>query len=290
MEISRPSGTLQGYHFEAPFPTLSILSHCGEETCGERHRVGDHEHDRFEICYLVRGNAWWQTKEQIFAHQQGEAFVAFPGEWHRTAPQPHGPYHILYAGIEFASLGPSGTDLAARLYHQRIHIVPHCEEIAPILRGIIRQIGKASPLAATVATHLLQAVATILLQQLDQPKRSGERGVNSIEVQNVLLYMRQHTDRRIELSELAEVAALSESQLSRRFRQEVGSTPAATHLRMRLDASRESLCQPGFDVTRVAYQFGFSSPSHFCRAFTRAFELSPRQWRHRHAADLGGPS
>ncbi|MCC6581085.1 MAG: helix-turn-helix transcriptional regulator [Phycisphaeraceae bacterium] len=282
MEISLPPGTLQGYHYEAPFDDLKLLSHCGEEVCAPSHCVPRHEHDRFELCYLVRGNAWWETRRQLYAHRKDEVYLAYPGERHWTADRPrHKGYHILYAGVDFDALGPLGRQFSQLFLLDRRHIIAHCQDVEPILRSVIRQIGRDSPYTVTVTTCLLQTLAALLIQKLAGSQRTEPATYHSIPIQNVLLYLQQHTDRRVELSELADVAGLSVSQMSRRFNQEVGTTPAAAHLQIRLSASREALRQPGFDVTHVSYQFGFSSSQHFCRAFGKAFGVSPSRWRQR---------
>ena len=55
--------------------------------------------------------------------------------------------------------------------------------------------------------------------------------------------------------------------------------PAAYHLAMRLQAAREMLRQPTFDITTTALQFGFSSSQHFSTLFKRAFRVTPRNWK-----------
>jgi AraC family L-rhamnose operon regulatory protein RhaS len=101
--------------------------------------------------------------------------------------------------------------------------------------------------------------------------------------------MEQQLDRRLPLRDLAAMAtARSVPHFCAQFRREVGVSPAAYHLQLRLGAARLTLRQPGFDVTKTAQQHGFSSSQHFSTLFRRAFNLTPREWRQ--AADSQPPA
>jgi AraC family transcriptional regulator len=95
-------------------------------------------------------------------------------------------------------------------------------------------------------------------------------------IQKTLFYMKKHLDRRISLRELAAVAASSNTcRFCTQFHQEVGMTPSAYHLQLRLDTARHALRQPSMDITTIALQYGFCSSQHFCAAFRRAFGVTP---------------
>jgi AraC-like DNA-binding protein len=57
-------------------------------------------------------------------------------------------------------------------------------------------------------------------------------------------------------------------------------------LARRLDAARRAFEDPRHkdqSITAIAFNAGFKSSAHFCRAFTTRFGCSPREWRHRFA-------
>lgn len=64
----------------------------------------------------------------------------------------------------------------------------------------------------------------------------------------------------------------------RRFKREVGMTPAAYRLALRL-ASARSLLKRGDSVAEVAYAGSFSDQSHLGRLFRRAYGATPAVYR-----------
>lgn len=78
---------------------------------------------------------------------------------------------------------------------------------------------------------------------------------------------------------LARRAGLSERHFTRRFRQEVGLTPAAFVNRVRIDHARRLLCGSDASLTEIARGCGFGTVQTLHRASRRAVGTTPEQYR-----------
>lgn len=77
----------------------------------------------------------------------------------------------------------------------------------------------------------------------------------------------------------AELCALSPAYFSRRFKQQVGmswSDYVRTH---RLHMASRRLLETQQSVASIAYDLGFSTPSHFGELFHRRFGMTPKDYR-----------
>ncbi|MFG0276294.1 MAG: helix-turn-helix transcriptional regulator [Phycisphaerales bacterium] len=81
------------------------------------------------------------------------------------------------------------------------------------------------------------------------------------------------------LEDIAEALHTSPYHLCRVFRRETGSTIHAYLDQLRVRASLERVADPGSDLTDVALRCGYSSHSHFTRAFGKAFGVTPSGFR-----------
>jgi len=81
------------------------------------------------------------------------------------------------------------------------------------------------------------------------------------------------------LEGLAELAGMSRSVFAKRFHEGFGRPPMDYVREVRLRSGARLLGQPELSVDAIASRVGFTSRSHFSKAFSRQFGLSPSAFR-----------
>ncbi len=284
MQVLRDPQIISGFIYEEPVLELPAFTHCGEALCCCGHSRPPHTHEGFEFLYLSRGEASWHTAGQLFQQRIGEMFIAYPREPHATGPKPNSENQHIWIGLRLESLGPAAAKLARQIRRANVHLLPDCQEAETILRAIVGQVVDLRLRREWVIRALINAFVALVGQRLDIATNPSDVGARvlpyTLGVQKALAYMRRNLDRRLPLADLTAAAtARSVPHFCSQFHREVGVTPAAYHVGLRLQAAREALRQPSFEVTMVAQQFGFSSSQHFSTLFKRAFGLPPRAWK-----------
>jgi len=92
-------------------------------------------------------------------------------------------------------------------------------------------------------------------------------------------WMRGHLRQDLSAESLADRACLSPRHFSRRFKDALGTTPAAFVEGLRLTEARERLTVPDQTIESVAASVGFKSADAFRRAFERRYGLKPTSYR-----------
>jgi AraC-like DNA-binding protein len=286
MKVLRDPQIISGFVFEQPVDELPELTHCGEALCCEGHCRMPHAHPVFEFLYLSRGRATWRAHDETSVQHMGDLYIAYPGEKHSTGPKRNPENHHLWMGVDLDKIGRDGARLSARLRAERPRLVTGCDEVEPVLRALMRQVVAHRARRTEAILACIRMFIVLLEQRLDAGEtRTGREPAErrlpySHAVQKAMDYLQQNLERRLPLADLAAVAtARSVPHFCTQFRREVGLTPAAFHLQLRLNAAREALRQPAIDVTMAALQYGFSSSQHFSTQFRRAFGVTPRSWR-----------
>ena len=81
------------------------------------------------------------------------------------------------------------------------------------------------------------------------------------------------------LEELASQVGLNRSQLNVIFRSVFGDTVFGMVRKARLECARKMLEDGNATVTEVAYECGFSSPSHLTGSFSKQFGMTPKRYQ-----------
>ena len=95
----------------------------------------------------------------------------------------------------------------------------------------------------------------------------------------LLAWARERLDEDLGVEQLAEQAAMSPRNFTRRFAAETGMTPARAVERLRVEAAREQVEAGSAAIDRIALDTGFGDPERMRRAFLRAFGQPPQALR-----------
>lgn len=97
----------------------------------------------------------------------------------------------------------------------------------------------------------------------------------------LLGWMIEHLDQNLSVEQLASRAAMSPRNFARRFRAEVGASPAQYVQRLRLDAARRLLTEGELPTDLIAARCGFGARETMRLAFQRHLRVAPQQFRER---------
>jgi AraC family transcriptional regulator len=92
-------------------------------------------------------------------------------------------------------------------------------------------------------------------------------------------FLHANLDRPIALAELAKIGGVHPAHLTRAFRRHRGGSPAELHRRLRIERARRALSETRDSIVEIALAAGFSSQSHFTRAFHRVVGTPPAAYR-----------
>ena len=95
----------------------------------------------------------------------------------------------------------------------------------------------------------------------------------------VLQWMANHLNADLSLEKIARRAAMSTRTLSRRFREQVGTTPLQWLLTQRIRRAQQLLETSDLSVERIATKVGFDSATNLRERFARVVGTSPTAYR-----------
>lgn len=98
-------------------------------------------------------------------------------------------------------------------------------------------------------------------------------------IRNALLYIENHYNEKITLTDISSYVGYSEFYFSRAFKKSIGESPYAYILRRRLQQSQLLLLTTTTVIEEIAKECGFANENNFYTYFNKSFGVTPSQYR-----------
>lgn len=183
-------------------------------------------------------------------------------------------------------------DVLADQYNLAKSLVRSVQYVGGLNDDLIRQVGASvlAELSEPTATSGMVAemsslmLATRLIQNyvdrnlIDRITGSAYR-LDHSRMRRVLDYIDQNLEQEFTIDDLARLANLSPFHFARTFTNTMGMPPQRYVSRRRLDAAKKMIATAKLPLSEIAFRSGFSSQASFTRAFRRATNMTPGEFR-----------
>lgn len=220
------------------------------------HRHAEH----WELITLNAGRLRVQWESGEYTMDRGQAMLYPPGVLHQEVSDGRGAVEILYVGFRTAMLAGQGV----------CHLAdPH---------GRLRMLSHWLSETQSPPAHAHTTLQSMLLAALVDALQHGSH-TPAAWLEPVLLHIRQHLADDLSVPRLAEVAGMSTFHFSRRFRESLGTTPAAYVRAARVAAARDLLAAYSLPARVVAPMVGLRDAAELSRVLHRETALRIRDLR-----------
>jgi AraC-like DNA-binding protein len=271
---STPLAAGEGARFfvAARFPGLDCLT-----ATFRTHVYAAHTHETYVVGTVDAGCETWSARGARHYAGPGDVLFNLPLDVHDGAPFGEGySYRMSYPTVAFmrrvASAVGGRAVTATPTFRAAVVRDPEGARLfsgahAALERGV-------DPLAGEEL--LLRAYGRLLVRHADvRPARLGRERGPMARVRDAI---EQRYAEPLRLGELAQIAELSRHHVIRAFRAEVGLTPHAYVVDVRVRRARE-LLGAGVPPAEVALRVGFADQAHLTRVFKARIGVAPGAYR-----------
>lgn len=239
-----------------------------------------HEHtNHLEIQYISGGKAHIRIGGHAYDVQKGDVVVYNAGVMHDECADPVSGMTFYNCGIKNFLLPnlPEGHLLSPDI-KPVLHAGNMADDIQAIFRILFEQISKKKTCAAFVCCHMLNALLTILTNQLPQEKLI-RRSKFDASFQACKAFIDAHFTENISVEELSKIANMSVSGFSHRFKTIFGLSPIQYLIRLKIGLGQKLLITTNKSVTEISMSLGYDNISHFNSQFKNFVGTSPGNYR-----------
>jgi AraC-like DNA-binding protein len=243
-------------------------------TLVSNHHFPRHSHEQFSIGVIVFGaQRSWSGVGSVSA-VAGDIIMANPGEIHDGAP-----VDGRARGWRMIYLDPA---IVAR--EVREDLAGSVEVVRPVARDplLARHFAKLFACLTAVQPDSLEGEENLVRSLMCVLWRHGRARPAANDLSPCVTKAIQRLDAapeaRVSLAELAALSGVSRFQLLRGFARQVGITPHAYLVQLRVRLARRLLAA-GQTPAEAAILAGFADQSHMTRAFVRQLGITPTRYR-----------
>ncbi len=252
--------------------------------------VAIHQHDFFEIDFLLSGSVTYTIGNRIYHFSPGDILIVSPDQLHQVSidagAAPYERYMLWISSALLHRLSTGQSDLAACFdtarpdYSNLICLEPTQRKHIQALIELLHQESEEDQFGSDIAPDaLLQALLTLINRLATQGSREQPAATGDLNpmVFRVIDYIGLHYDEEISLQTLADRFYVSKYHLSHEFSHNVGMSVYQYLKKKRLMMACQMLAG-GEKIGDAAAACGFSTYTSFYRAFCEEYGMSPRQY------------
>lgn len=240
-----------------------------------------HAHEAIQFCLNSGSGGRYRYRRAYHAFASGSLTVVNSGEAHAPGYQGHfetpTSFRMLY--IEPAQLHQLARDLHGRPVDEPYFssLILRADSPAQRLLQQAHRTLETNPANLETDLWLLLFQASLLQHHVKDrlPQRTWTDDQPAL--RRVREYLHQNVPTKITLTELADIACLSEYHLCHAFSQRFGVAPHQYLTQLRVDKAKRLLLA-GTPVSDVARQTGFYDNSHLLRHFRRIVGVLPSRY------------
>ncbi len=239
------------------------------------HSQTRHTHESHQLSLTTSGTGSFLMRGQRVEVRPGDLILIPAGEVHALSPNRGHDWRFDTVYLPDSLMRNEGEAAGPTWLEPGLVAVPELSaRFLRVHRAIVDGLS-----ALTQETQLIDLLAALTAKAEGRGGSPPRQDPSKASLRRVRSYLESCPDEEeMSLSQLAELADLSPSHLSRAFRREFGLPPHAYLVQVRVSRAREYL-KRGEPVCEVAARAGFADQAHLTRHFKRLVGVTPALYR-----------
>lgn len=230
--------------------------------------------------YVISGEGHIVMDGKEYRPKAGDAYLLAVGKNHSYWADGDRPWKKIWMNISgsLADALVAGYGLADAVVFEDCPVYPQFWEFLRVCRNYGKNSQELAERTVLLFHEILLKLSANMLSA--RPQAGGrEKSTVSEAALKIKEYIDAHIYEKIAVSDLAQIASLSASQLTRVFRSAYGQSPYDYVLARKIDTACRLLLNTGMSVKEVAYRLNFVDEHYFSNVFCKRMGMPPGRYR-----------
>lgn len=260
------------------------------ESC-ERHDMQVLQyHDTFEIYLQTQGERYVFLNKMCYTLKPMDLYIVKPYEMHYCQSMDSTFYARYVLNFSDKKLQLLLTPMEHQLLMSKVssgiyHLdSAHFIRICNIFKELLACLNQDGFLNEKLKYSLIMQIL-LLIREGDYmiPSHQENKITKNAPIMTALNYINAHYNETLHLDQIAQQVHMSKYHFCRQFKDAVGATFVEYVNSIRMKKAHQMLLETNLSLSDIAIQTGFSSNSQMTRAFRSFYQVTPSEFRKKHA-------
>lgn len=279
---------MKRYVFHTPFNIYHF------ETSQWSHPV--HNHTYFEIIFILNGTGSHNVNGNVFPYEKGDIFLLGPEDFHSFNIEEVTEFSFIRFNESFSKALAVGEDkewnsvtdtLLSTSSQSRGAIVKNTQDkvkLNSLLSVLEAEYDtNQSTYYELIRNGIMRSMMLLLARNLRLSNHDVKMTAYNDSVEAILMYLKKHiySPSKLTIANLAQEFHLAPGYISIFFKKHIGESIKQYIQSYKMKLVEARLMYSQNSLSEIAYEFGFTDESHFCKQFRKHYGITPTQYRKR---------
>lgn len=242
----------------------------------------------FEMVFVMEGTGAQIINEHRMPYAPNKLFLIFPEDLHRFEVQSLSCFFFIRFNNDYLKTQNSQNIRELEYIFNSHNHLPGCilktvtdkPFIRAVVEALIREKESQAPHQELVIQQLINTVITYAARNVTLQEKEVFNGKIS-GVMPIINYLHQHIfdPEKLKVNQLAEQFHLSPKYMGEYFKKHTGESLQQYIMLYKLKLIESRLLLTDMRISEIAFEFGFTDPSHLNRIFKKYKGKSPSSYR-----------
>lgn len=251
------------------------VTQCGITGYSGGHSYGPYYYPQYSAHFVISGKGTYIADGKSYSLKAGEGFMIMPDVLITYTADEEDPWEYIYASFD----GADAETLVRSAGLSRDNMIFSFEMTDEILSDLnrMRECSKDISSKSYDITGCFLLVMSKLVKS--ETEKNGGFLLPEQYIRKALSYIDDHYHNGIKINEIAANMGLDRTYLYKLFKKNLGISPIEYLNNYRLERAVSLMSHDDITMEEIASSVGFCDTSHFCKAFSKKFGVTPGEYR-----------
>jgi AraC-like DNA-binding protein len=255
-----------------------------------------HNHTYFEIIFILQGSGEHNINGNTFRYGKGDIFLLGPEDFHSFNIEERTEFCFIRFNESYSKAIGVSEDTAwnsaietvlSTSSQSRGSLVRNPQDSAKLHKLLTVLQAEydqhRTPYYELMRNGLMRSILLLLARNLRSSHSEIPLSNHNDSVEAILRYIKKHiySPSKLTIANLANEFHLAPGYISNFFKKHVGESIKQYITRYKMKLIEVRLTYSQNSVSEIAYEFGFTDESHFCKQFRKLYGITPTQFKKR---------